>query len=81
MRVVAAHDRDGTIASLVICSPDGPPLAGGTDLDQQVTELDVPDDVLDSIRHNGEGDEGRSIEALAGFRVELKREARLVRKE
>jgi hypothetical protein len=80
MRAVVAHDRDGTIASLVICPPDGPPLAGGGELDQQTSEVDVPDDVLESIRADGDGDEGQSIEALAALRVDVKREGRLVQK-
>jgi hypothetical protein len=80
MRAVVSHDRDGTIASLALCPADGPPLAAGGGLDLQVTELDVPDDVLESIRQEGHGDDRQSIEALAALRVELKREARLVRK-
>jgi hypothetical protein len=80
MRVVAGHDQDGTIASLIISPLDAPPVAGATDLDQQVTELEVSDDVLESLRHRDEGGEQRIIEALSGLRVDIKREARLVRR-
>jgi hypothetical protein len=45
--------------------------------DQQVTVVDVPDDIINLIRESG--DELQVLETLKAYRVELEGEARLVR--
>jgi hypothetical protein len=80
MHIVITHDRDGNIARLIICPPDGPPVAGIVDVGQYVTELEVPEDTFDFMRQEGDKDEERIIQALKAFRVDVKTEAKLVRK-
>ena len=79
MRALATHSRKGEISGLVIFPPDGPPVAGMPGLDQQVTELDVPEEVINLMRDSG--DELQILETLKAYRVELGSEARLVMKE
>ena len=74
MRAFVAHDRNGNIAGLAICPPDAPPLFPTPGPGQFVTEVDLPEDALDLES------EERTIETLKNFRVEVKTEARLVRK-
>jgi len=79
MRALAAHNTAGEISSLVIAPPDGPPVAAMLESDQQVTVVDVPDDIINLIRESG--DELQVLETLKAYRVELEGEARLVRQE
>lgn len=62
---------------MVIGPPDGPPVAAMLESDQQVTVVDVPDDIINLIRESG--DELQVLETLKAYRVELEGEARLVR--
>jgi hypothetical protein len=74
MRAFVVHDRKGNIAGLAVCPREGPPLYPTPEPTQIVTEVEFPDDAIDF------NDEIRAIETLREFRVELKTEAKLVRK-
>lgn len=72
MRAYVAYDNDGTIAGLAICPPEGPALFPSVGPGQLVTEVDLPEGVVDLE------DEQRAIETLRGFRVDVA--AKLVRR-
>jgi len=74
VRAFAVHDRNGNIASLVICPPDGPALFPSTGPGQLVSEVDLPDDAFHF------GDEERALRVLRDFLVDFQMEARLVRR-
>jgi len=72
MRAYVAYDRDGTIAGLAICPPDGPALFPTVGPGQLVTEVDLPEGAVDF------DDEQRAMETLREFRVDVA--AKLVRR-
>jgi hypothetical protein len=79
MRALAAHSSNGEILTLVIAPPDGPPVAGISGADQLISEIEIPDEIVNLIRERG--DELQILETLKAHRVDLSGEARLVRTE
>jgi len=74
MRAFVVHDKNGNIARLAICPPDGPALFPPAGPGEMVAEVELPDDAIDF------DNEQRTVESLKKFRVEAKTEARLVRR-
>jgi hypothetical protein len=77
MKYLAIHDRQGNITALATRPADAPPATVVADPGTFVTEVEVAADVIDLA---GLENEQRVVEALQGFRIETKTEAKLVRK-
>jgi hypothetical protein len=77
MTVLVVHDREGSIASVIISPPDGPPAAGLTDGPHRVSEVEATEAELEFTRQD---DERQAIEALSSLRVEITAPGRLVRR-
>jgi hypothetical protein len=78
MRYVAIHDRRGKIASLISGPDDGPPATIALEPGLEATEVDLSETGLDASAF--ETEEG-AIKALEAFRVDVRREAKLVRRD
>jgi hypothetical protein len=77
MRYLAIHDRHGAIASLIAGPDDGPPLTVALRPGHEVTEVDLADAGIDLTTFESERD---ATEAIESFRVDVRREGRLVRR-
>jgi hypothetical protein len=76
MRHLAIHDKRGAIAVLIAGPDDGPPMTVALQPGQEATEVDLAESGLDLSAFKTERD---AVEALAAFRVDVRREGRLVR--
>ncbi len=81
MKAVVTHDQQGTIARLALFEPDAPPVAALGGADAYVTEVDIPDDVLDFIQRASEESDERAAAALRELRVTVPGHAKLVRRD
>lgn len=81
MKAVVSHDREGTIASLGLFDPGAPPVAALGDADGYVTEVEIPDEVLDLIRRASEDSDEGAAAALRELRVSVPGQAKLVPRE
>jgi hypothetical protein len=77
MRHIAIHDQKGSISALIACPPDGPPMTVALGPGQQTTEVDLAESGLDILAVETEE---AAREALATFRVDMRRESRVVRR-
>jgi hypothetical protein len=78
MRYVAIHDQRGKIASLISGPNDGPPATLALEPGQEATEVDLTHTGLEVSAF--ETEEG-AIKALDALRVDVRREAKLVRRD
>jgi len=76
MRSIATHDRHGNISALTYSPLDAPPASVLPGPGQELTEVDVPEGAIDISRLENEQS---VLEALRDCRVEVKRDAKLVR--
>ena len=76
MKVLAIHDAQGNIDTIIV-RPGDAPMGATVSPGQMVTEVEVADVKIDPA---DPGSYQRLIEMLQEFRVEVKTEARLVRK-
>jgi hypothetical protein len=79
MKAFVTHERDGELISLIIGPADGPPAVGAVEPGQYIAELDAPKRLAQLIR-NGKVDEEKVVKELKAYRVDVKTEAKLVRK-
>jgi hypothetical protein len=79
MKAFVTYEHDGQLVGLIVGPEDGPPVAIVTQPGQYVAELDMPKSLAELMR-NGETDEEKIIKEVNAYRVEVKTEAKLVRK-
>jgi hypothetical protein len=79
MKAYVTYERGGELVSFILGPADGPPVAIVTEPGQYVAEVDAPRSLVKLI-HDGEADEEKVIKELSAYRVDVKTEARLVRK-
>jgi hypothetical protein len=79
MKAFVTYERDGELVSFIVGPSDGPPAAPIVEPGLHGVELDAPKTLAQLIR-NDEGDEEKVIKALSAYRVDVKTEAKLVRK-
>jgi hypothetical protein len=83
MRVLVAHDAEGTIHQVVLIPPDAPPATVTTEPGLLITEIQAPEvmsglDLRDPERSNQQLSE--VLQHLRHFRVEVGGKAKLIRK-
>jgi hypothetical protein len=77
MKIIALHDARGNIERLVAAPAGGPPASVGGDANLIATELDAANlriDLRVADAHE------RLVDLIKNYRVEVKREAKLVRR-
>jgi hypothetical protein len=79
MKVRVIHDRDGAIAGLITFSPDAPPPSVTLEPGLTLTEVEVPEGVLDLDPSRPESEQ-QIGEALQELRVEVKTTAKLAKR-
>jgi hypothetical protein len=72
MKARVIHSSDGAIAGVITFSPDAPPPLVSLEPGLALTEMDVPEDLLDLASPRTEQEIGEALEAL---RVEVKTSA------
>jgi hypothetical protein len=78
MKLIAMHDRHGTITALTSAPPDAPRASIAVGPGDTLTDVEVEDGALDISRMETEQ---RALETLREFRVEVRTEAKLVRRK
>jgi hypothetical protein len=78
MRYIAVHDHHGSIRTLIEGPDDGPPMVAALEPGLRATEIDVRAVALDTSSFRTDRD---AMDALAALAVEVKQEARLVRRD
>jgi hypothetical protein len=79
MKAYVTYERDGELGGFILGPADGPPVAIVTEPGQYVAEVDAPRRLVELIR-DGEADEEKVIKELSAYRLDVKTEAKLVRK-
>jgi hypothetical protein len=79
MKAFVTYERDGELVGLILGPADGPPVAIATEPGQYVVEVDAPRSLVRLMR-DGEADEEKVLKELNSYRVDVKTEAKLVRK-
>ena len=77
MKILAIHDAKGNIAASIVLPANAPPGAVAVDPGQVMTEVEVRELKIDPL--DGQNYQ-RLVEVIQNFRVEVKTEAKLVRK-
>lgn len=77
MKLLAVHDVKGNIARIVVCPPNAPAAGTAVGPGHFVTEVEAPDFKIDPANP---ADYQRLTQVLENFRVEVKTEAKLVKK-
>jgi len=78
MKLLAVHDAKGNIARIMVCPPSAPPAATAAGPGYFVTEVEAPDPKIDAADPESYQ---RLTQVLKNFRVEVKTEGKLVRKD
>jgi len=79
MKAYVTHERDGELVSLIVGPADGPPVAIASEPGQYVSEVDAPRRLVQLIQAD-DADEEKILKELSAYRVEVKTDAKLVRK-
>jgi CTP:molybdopterin cytidylyltransferase MocA len=79
MKAYVTHERDGEIVSFILGPADGPPIAIAPEPGQYLAEVDAPRRLVQLFR-DGEADEEKVIKELSAYRLDVKTEAKLVRR-
>jgi hypothetical protein len=77
MKCLAMHDRSGNIAALVACPPESPPVMVTPQPGLFVTEVEVPEGLIDVAGPEGEK---RVAEVLGQFHIKGMTEGKLVKR-
>ena len=79
MKAFVTYERDGELVGLILGPADGPPVATVTEPGQYVAEVEAPRSLVELIRDGG-ADEEKIMKELNSYRVDIKTEAKLVRR-
>ncbi len=79
MKAFVTYESDGQLVSFILGPANGPPVAIVTEPGQYVAEVDAPKSLVQLIR-DGEADEEKVLRELSAYRVDVKTQAKLVRK-
>ena len=71
MRFFAIHKRNGDIVALASCQPDAPPVAMTSDTELLITEVEIPEGVIDLAGAEQDAEsEQRVVQTLQKLRAE-----------
>ena len=79
MKAFVTYESDGQLVSFILGPADGPPVAIVAEPGQYVAEVDAPRSLVRLV-HDGEAEEEKVIKELNAYRVDVKTEAKLVRR-